>query len=146
VASTIDLYSDPFSQCVRYDQPAMIELRWLKTTKSMTEEQFREGLERLSALLERERVPNVLIDATDFVHDPAPDFLEWRETRIIPRYNVAGVERFAFLLPPDAPGTVEKGAAPASEGTANFPTGYFSTRQRALSWLSSAGQSSAVDS
>jgi hypothetical protein len=146
VASTIDLYSDSITEYVRHDQPAMIEMRWLKAARSMTEEEFREAIERLSALLERERVPNVLVDMSDLVYEPAPDFPQWRETRIIPRYNGAGVERFAFLLPPDAPGTVEMGAKPASEGAANFPTAYFSTRQRALAWLSGVGQPSAAKS
>jgi hypothetical protein len=138
VVSTFDLYSDQFSKYVRHPQHATIELRWLEATKSMSEEQFREGLERLAELLERERVPTVLIDVTNFTHQSPPDFLEWRETHIIPRYNEAGVKKLAFLLPPDAPGTMDKGIAPATERAANFPTGYFGSRELALSWLGSS--------
>jgi hypothetical protein len=135
VVSTIDLYSDQFSKYFRHPQHATIELRWLEATKSMSEEQFREGLERLADLLEREHVPNVLIDVTNFAHQSPAEFLEWRETHIIPRYNKAGVQKFAFLLPPGATGTVDKGVSPAIERAATFPTGYFNSRELALSWL-----------
>jgi hypothetical protein len=135
MVTTIDLYGDQFSKYFRHPQHATIELRWLEATKSMSEEQFRAGLERLAKLLEREHVPNVLIDVTNFTHQSPADFLEWRETHIIPRYNEAGVKKFAFLLPSDAPGTVDKGIAPATERAASFPTGYFSSRELALSWL-----------
>jgi hypothetical protein len=33
------------------------------------------------------------------------------------------------------PGTVEKGAEPAPDGPATFPTGWFETRERMYSWL-----------
>ena len=55
--------------------------------------------------------------------------IEWRNESIIPGYNKAGVRKFAFIAGPSYPGaTVERGAHPAPEGPANFPTGWFSTR------------------
>src|SRR5262249_37184994 len=61
--------------------------------------------------------------------------LAWRDEKIIPRYSSAGVTKFAFLVPDGAPGTVESGGTPSVEGRASFPTGWFSTRERAYQWL-----------
>ena len=58
----------------------------------------------------------------------------WRDEHIIPRYNAAGVQKFAFVMPPGMPAIR---AEPANEDPATFPTGYFGTRQEALAWLSS---------
>jgi hypothetical protein len=51
---------------------------------------------------------------------------------LIPRYNAAGVRRFAFLFSDGMPAI---GAPPAPERPATFPTGYFAHRQQALDWL-----------
>jgi hypothetical protein len=53
----------------------------------------------------------------------------------VPLYNDAGVQKFAFLVSDSMPGTVEKGAEPAPDGPAMFPTGWFETRQRMYEWL-----------
>ena len=59
---------------------------------------------------------------------------DWRDANIIPRYESAGVRRFAFHMPEGMP-TI--GAEPMREGPASFQTGYFGTRATALAWLNS---------
>jgi hypothetical protein len=57
---------------------------------------------------------------------------DWRDANIIPRYNKAGVRRFAFLMPEGMPAI---GTPPAVEGPADFPTAYFGSRADALAWF-----------
>ncbi len=133
--ATTQVYSDQFSEYFRDRSHDALELRWLPSTESMTEEQFRGGLERLAGLLEKDHAGNVLIDVVNFSYQPAADNGAWREKNIIPRYNAAGVSKFAFLLPQAATQTVEHGTAPAPEGAARFPTGYFSAREDVFSWF-----------
>jgi hypothetical protein len=59
---------------------------------------------------------------------------EWRDEHIVPRYNAAGVQKFAFHTPDGMPAV---GAPPAAMGPSNFPTAYFARRQDALDWLAS---------
>ena len=61
--------------------------------------------------------------------------LAWRDEHIVPLYNQAGIEKFAFLTSSAMPGTVEKGRQPAPDGPASFPTGWFATRDRMYGWL-----------
>jgi hypothetical protein len=76
------------------------------------------------------------VDATEFLHRWADDMMAWRDTEIIPRYNAGGVTKFAFIAGDGVPfPTVESGADPAPEGPATFPTGWFTSRDRASQWL-----------
>ena len=137
MAAPEELFRDEFSTFTRDDQRRLVELRW--TNLAMSEQQFRDRISKLATLLEQARVPNVLVDMAVIAHTPSGDFEQWRQSQIIPRYNVAGVERFAFILPAGVPGTVESGAKPAIEGAvAKFPTAYFATRDRALKWFEDA--------
>lgn len=132
---SVELFRDEYATFFRDNQHHFVELRWTKATKPMSEEQFRAGISKLAQILEQERVPNVVIDVTEFDHAASDDFEPWRQTHIIPRYNAAGVKKFAFLLPPGATETVENGTRPAKEGAADFPTGYFASRAGALKWF-----------
>ncbi len=129
------LYRDTFAEYFRDSEHEAVMQCWSEATASMTEEQFRIGVERLAALLEREHLPNAIVDVVKMAYRPAPDFEEWRQANIIPRYNAAGVRKFAFIFPSGFTGTVENGVSPAPEGKAKFPFGYFGSREGAFSWL-----------
>jgi hypothetical protein len=137
MGAPVELFRDEFSTYSRDDLRGLIEQIWSSATKSMSEQQFRDGVSRLAQFLEQEHIHNVLVDVTKMGHTPSADFEPWRQANIIPRYNAAGVKKFAFLLPPDAPNTVEKGTKPAKEGAANFPFGYFASRDQAFKWFES---------
>jgi hypothetical protein len=76
----------------------------------------------------------ILVDSTSFHMARSEMDSDWRDANIIPRYNSAGVRRFAFHMPPGMPAI---GAEPAPEGPADFPTGYFGSRDAARAWLKS---------
>ena len=84
---------------------------------------------------ERHKPRFMIIDANEFHHELGTGVMQWREENILPRYEAAGVSKFAFLVPPSFPGTVESGGKPIVEGRAAFPTAWFSTRERAYQWL-----------
>lgn len=73
-----------------------------------------------------------MVDAVQFRMDMARMSMGWRDEHIIPRYNAAGLRKFAFVMPAGMPAI---GSEPAPEGPADFPTGYFAGRADALSWL-----------
>ncbi len=114
-----------------------LELKWFPSTRQMTDADFKTTVELYTS--EGERLQPItfgLIDATEFFHPFADnEALAWRDEHIIPRYNAIGITKFAFHVPPGAPNTVESGGTPAVEGRANFPTGWFSTREGVYAWL-----------
>ena len=113
----------------------VLELRWLDDSATMTDGDFKRWLERLASASEARPCSHLLIDITHFAHRPGEDVAAWRDEHIIPRYNQAGVRKFAFLLPKGAPGTVAAGNQPAPEPPGNFPIGYFDDRDAIDAWF-----------
>ena len=119
--------------------PDYLELKWLGATESMSDEDWMTGLMILAPEAEAIAASAILIDATDFRHNfsDREGSMAWRDQQVIPKYNRAGVKKFAFLMPDGFPGpTAETGAEPLVDGKgAQFPTQWFAERDNALAWL-----------
>ncbi|MDP6516916.1 MAG: hypothetical protein QF926_09895 [Alphaproteobacteria bacterium] len=126
------LHSDRWGDIL--DRPAdrCVEIRWYDTTSEMSGDDFNGFLEIYAGVVERCGRAGALIDAVQFKMDMAQMDPGWRDENIIPRYNAAGLRKFAFIMPPGMPAI---GAEPAPEGPAKFPTAYFGARADALAWL-----------
>lgn len=126
------VYEDRWGDVLDRPSGDLVEVRWFDTTEELTTEQFNNWLATFAGCVEKCGRSGILIDSTSFRMSPAKMDGPWRDANIIPRYNAAGVARFAFLMPEGMPLI---GAPPAKEGPARFPTGYFGRRQDALDWL-----------
>jgi len=132
-----ELYRDRFGAIIHSTEQGILELEWLEESADMTDDDFMGSMTRYAALTEEHRAPNMLVDVTRFRHSPGERVPRWRDEHIIPRYNAAGVRKFAFLVPRGASGTVERGHQPEKEPPGTFPTGYFEDRQDILEWFES---------
>jgi hypothetical protein len=126
-----ELYRDQFGIFKHDEDRGILELQWLDGSADMSEDEFKGWLERYASYSEKHRAPFLLIDVRQFKHRPSEHIGQWRDEHIIPRYNSAGVKKFAFLLPAEAPANV----TPAPEGPATFPTGYFNSREKIEQWF-----------
>lgn len=127
------LFQDRFGVMLYDDARNILELDWFPETEFMTDDDYMAWLERFGIAAEQHHVRFIVIDTLAFKHHPGEHTGPWRDEHIIPRYNLAGVKKFAFLLSPGtAPGT-----EPASEGPAQFPTGYFDSREQIDQWFMS---------
>jgi hypothetical protein len=133
MADVRQVHEDRWGEII--DRPAqdLVELRWFDSTDAMSADDFKASLAMFAGHLEQLRRASVLVDATRFAMDPARMDDEWRDANIIPRYNGAGVRRFAFLYPDSVPLI---GTQPGPMGPSSFPTGYFGRRREAIDWLS----------
>ena len=126
------LHHDRWGEIIDGGNEGYCEIRWFDTTASMDGAAFNTFLSTFAGCVERTGHRTCLVDATAFRMDVSRMDMGWRDANIIPRYNAAGVTRFAFHVPAGMPAI---GTAPAVEGPAAFPTGYFETRDAALQWL-----------
>jgi hypothetical protein len=126
------VYEDQWGEIIDRPSSDLIEVRWFDSTATMSKEQFQKWLSTFADQVARARRQRVLIDGTSFLTNPA--FMDggWRDANIIPRYNAAGVKRFAFHMPAQMPMV---GQPPTREDPGQFPTGYFGSRKDALEWL-----------
>jgi hypothetical protein len=126
------VFEDRYGSTIDRPDANYIEIRWYDATASFTSEGFNAWLQRFADAVENVRRRGVLVDSVQFKMDMARMDTAWRDANIIPRYNKAGVRRFAFLMPAGMPAI---GAPPSVEGAADFPTAYFASRADALAWL-----------
>ena len=128
------VYDDEFGSMIDWADDDYVEIRWYDATAAMTRDQFNRWLEGFAGGVEQAGRSGVLVDSIQFAMDMSQMDGEWRDANIIPRYNAAGVRKFAFLMPAGMPAI---GAEPAKEGPADYPTAYFGTRAEAVAWLAS---------
>ena len=127
---------DEWGHIVYYDEWNSLELRWLPSTAGATDADLKTTMEMFAQQAVDRRPNTLIVDTTEFFHAWGDGMMQWRDAEIIPRYNQAGVAKFAFIANAGFPGpTVEGGAEPATEGPATFPTGWFKTREAAYRWL-----------
>jgi len=127
-------HADQWGECIDRPDDNCVEIRWFDTTRDMDAEDFNQFLSAFATTVEASGRRGGLVDAIQFMMDMAKMSVGWRDKNIIPRYNAAGMKKFAFIMPQGMPAI---GNPPAAEGPADFPTAYFATRADALNWLNS---------
>lgn len=127
------VHNDQWGEIIDHPDDDCVEIRWYDTTSDMSGDDFNRFLKTYAGQVEACGRANGLVDGVQFRMDMAKMSMGWRDEHIIPRYNAAGMKKFAFIMPEGMPAI---GTAPAPEGPADFPTGYFGTRADALRWFS----------
>ena len=125
--------SNAWGEIVHHNAERILELRWLPG--EMTDGGFKATLALFAWQAEQISPSFLLIDATQFRHRFGPNVMQWRDDSITPRYGAAGVKKFAFHVPEGAPNTIEAGGKKDFEGSAVFPTAWFTKREHALDWF-----------
>lgn len=126
------VWEDAWGEVIDRPETDVIEIRWYDTTSELDRDTFNSWLARFAGTVEAAGRSRILTDATLFNMSMEHMDGDWRDTNIIPRYNAAGVQKFAFLMPAGMPAI---GAEPSFEGPAEYPTAYFGTRRDAIAWL-----------
>ena len=126
------LYSDQWGDIIDRSDDDCVEIRWFDISSGMDADDFNGFLLKYAECVEKSSRAGGLVDAVQFKMDMAKMHMGWRDEHIIPRYNAAGMKKFAFIMPAGMPAI---GKPPEREGPADFPTAYFGTRYDALQWL-----------
>lgn len=126
------VHEDKWGGIVEHPVSGVLEIRWYDATVDMTADNFNGFLEAFATQMENTRRTLALVDALAFLMPTERMSMGWRDEHIVPRYNAAKVQRFAFIMPTGMPAI---GQPPAPEGPAAFPTAYFGRRADALAWL-----------
>ena len=97
------VYADEWGEVIDRPGDDYVEIRWYDSTAAMSQPQFQDWLSSFAGAVETARRAGVLVDATSFAMGGAAMDDGWRYENIIPRYNAAGVKRFAFHMPDGMP-------------------------------------------
>lgn len=126
----MEIHRNDFLVMSHEPESKLILLRWLERTAEMTDENFKDALDRFAGFAEQYSAKSLMVDVAKFRHSPSVEVGKWRDATIIPRYNKAGIRKFAFV-------TGKEGAAPPGPPKAGeaFVTRFFGSETEAKRWL-----------
>ena len=118
------------------EQASLFSFNWTEKSAGMTDEDYKQALREYAGLILKHRARRGLVDLRKFRYHlaDADGLASWWANEIVPLYNQAGLERFAFVLPEGEQAPPDEAPAEAQEGQ-QFLTKQFATRQAAISWL-----------
>lgn len=127
----MEIHRNDFLVMSHEPESKLILLRWLERTAEMTDENFKDALDRFAGFAEQYGAKSLMVDVAKFRHSPSAEVGKWRDATIIPRYNKAGIRKFAFVTgkqgAPPPPGPPRAGEA--------FVTRFFGSETEARRWL-----------
>jgi len=111
--------------------------RWTPATEDLSDWEFKEGLSNFAGYAFEFGVESLVVDLREFRASGITEQTAntWRAEVVVPRYNRAGVKKFAYLTLPDAPGPPVGG--PVRHLGEEFETAVFDAEAAMLEWLRS---------
>ncbi len=97
------IHEDEWGEIIDRPSPDLVEIRWYDTTSAMTGDEFDNWLSVFAGCVESKKRSGCLVDSVQFKMPMDRMNPGWRDANIIPRYNAAGVKRFAFTMPAGMP-------------------------------------------
>lgn len=128
------IYSDQWGEIIDRPDNDYTEIRWFDSTSEMTSDEYMRWVSVFAGKVSEKRRAGILVDAVQFSMPTESIDRGWINKQIIPKYNLAGIKKYAVILPCGIP---QLGVNTEQENQASYVTAYFSLRTKALGWLSS---------
>ncbi len=127
---------NPFLSIFHDPDAAMLILVWSAETARMADTDFKEGLTKTAEYAEQYKPHGLLVNVENFKFREAmgPGLSNWRIENIVPRYNKAGLKKFAFVHGSGFPEKSDDGERTAAE---QFLTKHFASEEHAAQWATS---------
>ena len=110
---------------------------WKPETSAITDNDFKEGLSNFAGYGFELCVTKMVVDVRNFMPPhgtPSGEAMgPWRSQVVVPRYNKAGVEKFAYLRNSEGGGPPVGG--PVRHGGEDFETAVFDAEDAMVAWL-----------
>ena len=115
---------------------SLMSFIWTEKSVAMTVDDYKDAIREYARLVLEHRARCALVDLRKFrYHVEDADVLgSWWAEEIVPLYNKAGLEKFAFVLPEGEQAPPDEPSAKAEAGE-KFVTRQFGSEQAAISWL-----------
>ena len=130
----MNYYKDAFANINFDENNGILTLLWLKETSNMQASDFQRVLEKFADLSLEHKISKLMVNVEKFGFSDAmgPELAKWRANTIVPKYNQAGVQKFAFVH--GANFEEPEGSGKPIEGEI-FTTRNFGAESIAIGWL-----------
>ena len=127
------VYQNDFMIVNHLDKEKTLELIWTAETKNMVNADFKASLYIYAGFAIEFRTAQLLVHIQDFGFPDAmgEELTTWRDQQIFPKYNQAGIKKFAFLGPKE----ILPPTDPPQSPFANFQTRFFPSLEDVTDWF-----------
>jgi hypothetical protein len=118
------------------EHASLMSFVWTEKSVAMTVDDYKDAIREYARLVLEHRARCALVDLRKFRYrvEDADVLGSWWADEIVPLYNQAGLEKFAFVLPEGEQAPPDETPAKAQAGE-KFVTKQFGSEQAAISWL-----------
>ena len=131
----MELFRNDYFSITHDASAAALKIAWTEKTAEMGVEDFKDALRRLAGHAEEHGAHRLLVDVTRFRFAVGPEIGPWRGHEITPRYNAAGVAKFAYVFPEGADLPPSSAEAPEAYSGEDFATRFFHSEDSARAWF-----------
>lgn len=132
----MELACHPFYLFDLDEQASLMSFVWTEKSVAMTVDDYKDAIRAYARLVLEHRARRALVDLRKFRYrlEDADALASWWSDEIVPLYNRASLEKFAFVLPDGEPAAPDETAAEPQVGE-TFVTRHFASEHAARSWL-----------
>ena len=117
------------------EHASLMSFVWTEKSVAMTVGDYKDAIREYARLVLEHRARRALVDLRKFRYVVDAHLLgSWWADEIVPLYNQAGLEKFAFVLPEGEQAPPDETPAKAQAGE-KFVTKQFGSEPAAISWL-----------
>ncbi len=117
------------------EKSGILRFLWTDRTANMTDEDFKRTLLLYADYALKHGTGSLLVDVRNFHHTPGAEVVKWRNEVLVPRYEAAGIRKFAYVIGNKVPMPPQQSAAEGRKPA--FETRYFRAQEEAEQWLAS---------
>lgn len=120
---------------IEYDEANALFIFKFTDLAAISEGDFKQELETQASLSEKYHPMRFLFHSKNFDYAISPDFQQWIDDNIFPRYIAAGVKKFAYIMSADMISQLSIEQTMEEKKAAAFETRFFENEEEAMEWL-----------
>ena len=129
------VHSDKFMDVVLDKENNIIEHFWKETSTDLSDNTFKDQLNKFRELIVQYKPKGVTVDTTKFLFPLTPEIQQWVGETFFPPIIAVGVKKYALQVSPDIFAQVSVESVIEEESKDQFITKYFDNLESAKQWV-----------
>jgi len=133
----MEAYKSNFQTIRIYEDLKLLAKEWTPDTEYMSEQKFKEEVEKIAEVAEKYKVEKFHDNTTNFLFPISPELQTWVNESIFTRFIAAGLRKYALIVSKEMIAQLSIEQTMEEENASSFQVRYFDSPEKASEWLQS---------